>query len=404
MASSVKVTLRKKPNKEGKYPIAVRITKDRRTSYLYTGQFIDLRHWDDNERIVRKNHPNAVRLNNLLLAKLSEANKILLELQTSKDDISSKQIKKEITAPLHKTTFKEVSGNYLQEIKANGKLTRYASDKVRVDHLARFADNSSITFKEIDEAFLRRFMSYLKVSKKLSQRSIVNNLVVIRTLYNRAIKQGMVERKHYPFGSGKIRIKFPETEKVGLTIKEIQEIEGLDNLNKQESHARNVWFFSFYLAGMRVSDVLQIRWSDMYDDRLHYRMNKNDKLLSLKMPEKLWPILEYYEIDKLSDTDFIFPEMKKANSESLQDVFAKTKTATKKFNKYLAEVALKAGIDKKLTMHIARHSFGNIAGDKIPIQMLQKLYRHSSVTTTINYQANFMHRETDDALDKVINF
>jgi len=55
-------------------------------------------------------------------------------------------------------------------------------------------------------------------------------------------------------------------------------------------------------------------------------------------------------------------------------------------------------------MHIARHSFGNISGDKIPIQMLQKLYRHSSVTTTIRYQTNFMHKDADDALDKVINF
>ncbi|EKF54522.1 tyrosine type site-specific recombinase [Galbibacter marinus] len=55
-------------------------------------------------------------------------------------------------------------------------------------------------------------------------------------------------------------------------------------------------------------------------------------------------------------------------------------------------------------MHIARHTFGNISGDRIPIQMLQKLYRHSSVTTTINYQANFMKKEADTALDKVINF
>lgn len=404
MASSVKVTLRKKPNKQGKYPLAVRITKDRRTSYLYTGQFIDLKHWDSTERIVRKSHPNAARLNHLLLAKLSEANTKLLELQTTKEDVSSKQIKKEITAPLNKTTFKQLAENYLQEMKANGKLTRYASDKVRVDHLVRFAENNYLTFKEIDEVFLRRFMSYLKVSRKLSQRSIVNNLVVIRTLYNRAIKQGMVERKHYPFGADKIRIKFPETEKVGLTIKEIQEVEGLDNLNKQESHTRNVWLFSFYLAGMRVSDVLQIRWSDIYDGRLHYRMNKNDKLLTLKLPDKLLPILKQYRVDKASDTDFIFPEMKKANKESLQDVFAKTKTATKKFNKYLKSIAEKAKIGKKVTMHIARHSFGNIAGDKIPIQMLQKLYRHSSITTTINYQANFMHRETDDALEKVINF
>jgi hypothetical protein len=41
--------------------------------------------------------------------------------------------------------------------------------------------------------------------------------------------------------------------------------------------------------------------------------------------------------------------------------------------------------DKKLTMHIARQTFGNISGEKIPIQMLQKLYRHSSITTTIGY-------------------
>jgi len=105
-----------------------------------------------------------------------------------------------------------------------------------------------------------------------------------------------------------------------------------------------------------------------------------------------------------SSGDFVFPEMKNANLKVPKDVYNKVKTANKKFNKYLGQIAEKAEINKKLTMHIARHSFGNISGDKISIQMLQKLYRHSSVTTTINYQANFMHKETDDALEKVINF
>ena len=80
------------------------------------------------------------------------------------------------------------------------------------------------------------------------------------------------------------------------------------------------------------------------------------------------------------------------------------KTATSNFNRRLELVAEKAGIDKKMSMHIARHSFGNISGDKIPIQMLQRLYRHSSVTTTIMYQSNFLQKDTDEALDKVINF
>ncbi len=55
-------------------------------------------------------------------------------------------------------------------------------------------------------------------------------------------------------------------------------------------------------------------------------------------------------------------------------------------------------------MHIARHSFGNIAGDTIQPLMLQKLYRHSDLKTTINYQANFIHKDADKALDRVLNF
>jgi hypothetical protein len=53
-------------------------------------------------------------------------------------------------------------------------------------------------------------------------------------------------------------------------------------------------------------------------------------------------------------------------------------------------------------MHISRHTFGNISGEKIPVQMLQKLYRHSNITTTIGYQANFTNKTADDALEAVI--
>jgi len=404
MASSIKITLRKKPNTEGQFPLVLRITKDRRSTYLYTGQYLEFKYWDEANRAVRKSHPNAVRLNNLLAAKLSEANKSLLDLTSNQKDYSSQSIKQEITAPISKVTFQQIADDYLNELNANEKINRYITDKSRLGHLKHFAQNNYLSFKEIDESFLRRFMSYLKGEKKLSPRSVINTLIVIRTLYNRAIKHGIVGREHYPFGKDKIRIKFPESEKVGLTKEEIQAIESLSNLSNQETHVRNVWLFSFYLAGMRVGDVINIRWSDIYDGRLHYRMNKNAKLLSLKLPEKVISILRDYNSDKKSDDDFIFPEMRKANFKNAHDVLAKTKTATKKFNKYLTRIADKAAIDKKLTMHIARHSFGNIAGDVIPLQMLQKLYRHSSITTTINYQANFMHQDTDDALDKVINF
>ncbi|MDW5287228.1 tyrosine-type recombinase/integrase [Formosa sp. PL04] len=147
-----------------------------------------------------------------------------------------------------------------------------------------------------------------------------------------------------------------------------------------------------------------MRWSDIYDGRLHYRMNKNSKLLSLKMPLKANKILSAYKKDKTNYDDTIFPEMKMVNFDNPKEVFNRTNVANSNLNKHLKEVAKKSGVSKKLTMHIARHSFGNISEDKIPIKMLQKLYRHSSLTTTIMYQSNFLHKDTDDALESVINF
>ena len=71
---------------------------------------------------------------------------------------------------------------------------------------------------------------------------------------------------------------------------------------------------------------------------------------------------------------------------------------------YEEDYALGIEINKNITMHISRHTFGNISGDKIPIQMLQRLYRHSSITTTIGYQASFIHKDADEALDAVLDF
>lgn len=403
--ASIKILLWKHDKKkDGTFPIALRITQNRKTRYIFTGKYILEKDWDDRSSKVKKSHPNSTRLNNFLINKLGEANKALLDLESENKYISSQQVKNEITNPLGKKSFNEVAKDFLQKLENNNKITRLASDKVRVNYLIEFANTDKLQFREIDQAFLRKFMTYLKTKKSNSQRSIINTLVVVRTIYNRAIKMGVIDRKHYPFGADKIRIKYPETEKIGLSVEEMQTLENIDNLTPQEEHTRNVWLFSFCLAGMRVADCLQIRWSDIYDGRLHYRMNKNDKLLSLKLPAKIFPILEVYKEQQQHDSDFIFPEMKKANLKDHKDVVTKTKTATKKFNKYLEKIAEKAEIEKKLTMHIARHTFGNISGDKIPIQTLQRLYRHSSITTTIQYQSNFIHKDFDEALDNVVNY
>lgn len=404
MATSTSIVLRKKANSSGKFPLMIRITKDRKTSYMSSGYYIDLKDWDAKKRKVKKSYPNSTRLNNFLIQKLSEVTNKVLELESNENVLSLTKIKNSIKKPSEKRTFNSLSKEYINELITNNKLTRLDADQPRIKNFIAFAGTKNLSFQDIDKAFLKRFMTYLKVERKNSERSVVNNLVIIRTLFNRAIREGVINQKFYPFGRGKIKIKFPDSIKIGLSVEEVKKIEALTGLTENENHARNVWLFSLYNAGMRVGDLLYIKWSDIIDERISYKMSKNSKSLSFNVRDKVQGILDQYEKDKQNNTDFIFPELKKANLKSPEDLLRKKKSANKKFNKYLKKVSEKAKIDKKITMHIARHTFGNISGEQIPIQMLQKLYRHSSITTTINYQANFMHEEVDSAIDKVFNF
>jgi len=404
MAASAQITLRKKPNRLGQYPLAIRITKNRRSTYKHIGPHINIEDWDDSNKKVRVSHPDSDRLNKLIQTKVDEANKALVNLQIKNKDATAIYIKKEIYKTSTTPGFFEFAKEHLEELEILEKHNRLSSENAYVGYIQKFHKSKQLSFEEIDERFIKKLKIFLVKKHSLSPTSVMNVLVFIRLLYNKAIKDGITRKKFYPFGSGKVKIKFPETEKIGLNAEEILRLEALSDLSHNEFHSRNIWLFCFYFAGIRVSDALRIRWSDIKDGRLYYTMGKNLKLLSLKIPDKVNCILEYYQRDKRHMDDFIFPELKKADIKNSKDIFNKIKTGNKKFNEHLKSLAKKAVIEKKLTMHIARHSFGNIAGDSIHPLMLQKLYRHTDLKTTINYQSNFIHKEADDALKAVINF
>tara|TARA_Y100000815_G_scaffold104102_1_gene92996 strand:- start:1838 stop:3046 length:1209 start_codon:yes stop_codon:yes gene_type:complete len=401
--ATVKAVLRKKRNPEGQYPIAVRITKDRKSSYLGTGQYIEEKYWDEKNRCVRKSHPNANIINNFLLTKVAEANKKVLEAENSSDYQTVKTIKKNLRQN-KKVDFFTVADMHLKNLKDREKHHQYDTELGRLKKFKSFLRKNELSFNELNAPLLRKFETYLLHNKKRSPRTVVNYLILIRTIYNLAISESLVDRGRYPFGKGKIQIRIPESQKIGLNRKEIIKLESSTDLTEAQQKAVDVWLISFYFAGIRVGDVLKLKWSDFYDGRLRYRMNKNSKLVTLKTPDKAISIFKKYRQNSPLNNGLIFDYLTDTDLNDSQKVSIRTQTVTRNLNRHLKKVAAKLGITKKMSMHIARHSFGNISGDKIPIQMLQKLYRHSSVTTTINYQANFIHKDADDALDSVINF
>jgi len=406
--ATIEAYMRKRKNKAGLCPINIRITKDRKSSYIQTGQRIDPKFWDTVKRKVKKNHPNSTRLNNLIAFKLAEINKSLLDIEAETKPLTRvTEIKKAISGKHKSHSFYTFAEAYFEELEKNKKYSRINCERPLLNRIKGYPRAKTLTFDAITPLFLRGFISYLRSTKdSVGERSIVNTLIFIRTLHNRASQQGIVSRDNYPFGNtdGKIKIRIPKSIKIGLTSEEIKIIEEIDlSDNPKQHHTRNVFLFSFYLAGMRVSDVLQMKWANVEGDRIYYTMNKNQKNLSLKIHDKLQKILDEYLPTKTSNNDYIFPELKDT-SNNPKDILRDTKTGNKRLNRFLRQIADRAGITKKITMHISRHSFGNISGDRIPLQVLQKLYNHSDIKTTIDYQQNFVNKDLDDALDSVIGF
>lgn len=400
--ATVRVVLRKKKNKVGLYPIAIRITKDRKSSYINTGQYIEDKYWDEKNRNVRKSHPNSKVLNNFIIIKVAEANDKVLKSEMTTEYESVSEIKDKILVS-KQIDFFTVAEMHLENLKNRNKHHQYDTEFGRLKKFKEFLGKDSLAFNKLNVTVLKKFETYLLHQKNLSQRTVVNYLILIRTIFNLAISESMTERGLYPFGKGKITIKIPESQKIGFTPQEIQKLENAKGITEAQQKAIHIWLVSFYFAGIRVGDVLKLKWSDFNDGRLLYRMNKNNKLVSLKVPDKAIEIFNLYRVDSSYDS-LVFPQLKDVNFGDSEELTKRTQSITRNLNRRLKIAAKQLGINKNISMHIARHSFGNISGDKIPIQMLQKLYRHSSVTTTIRYQANFIHKDADDALDSVINF
>ncbi|WP_437398303.1 tyrosine-type recombinase/integrase [Flagellimonas lutimaris] len=442
--ASVKIVLRKNMIRKDKtIPLAIRISANYKTNYKWLGVYVLEKDWDRRLGRIRSSHPNYKRLNNHLLKKLTEANDLFLN---SENNLTPKQAKQKLKGASGSKSFFSFAADRVQDKYergifsvakselsilyniqeflncdlSEGKLTVKTEIRKRriiriskgrkgeysfSDSIKLFKKSKDLMFQMIDEAFLEKYKNFCAIYLDQKPRTVTNQLIFIRTLYNKAIKNGYVDAKFYPFGNDKEQIRVGNSHKIGLTKDEIVKIESLVlEPNTSIWHTKNVWLTAFYFAGIRISDVVKLKWTDIKDGRLIYIMDKNKKSVSLSVPDKATKIFESYKMFKADNDGYIFHFLKGVNPNNEEDIFRKTRNATKLLNKYLKRIAVQCGIEKHLSNHIARHSFGNIAGDTIHPLMLQKLYRHSDLKTTINYQANFIHKEADEALDSVVNF
>jgi integrase len=399
--ASIKVRLRERESANGEYSIIIQIIKDRKKSVITLGHSVKESDWDVKNAKVKKSHPNSTWLNNLIAKRVSEANDKLIQLEVNNTDTSARVINRAVKAAKDNTFFKQAD-LYIARLEKAGNFNRTSAEKPRIQRVKEYLNNRDIHFSEIDAIFLKDFKAWLKGTRTITERTAVNHLVVIRSIYNQAIASKLVDPKYYPFGKGGVVIKFPDSKKSGLTPADIMALENAE-LKNEANHARNLWLFAFYFGGMRASDVLRLKWSDFEDGRLYYKMGKNEKGGSLKVAPKAEAILAQYRRESPKH-GLVFPDLEKLtdlNDKAKVQAYIKVRI---KSNNYHMKTALKkAEVNKEATSHKTRHSFAQMAKTVIPAYKLQEIFRHSTLATTEGYMNNnFVDEEIDSAMEDVM--
>ena len=431
MAVTFNFELNNKPSKNKTYAILLRITQNQKHKRIKTPIAVSKKS-DFNKDAkqgnwIRQREPNYAVWNETLAQELEKARKTYQEL---KEDglATTEKIAIEMTAGERTFSFLQYAKQRTKEIYDAGNYRNWKKYNGFCNKLEAFLKerrSKDLTFAELTTTFLSKFEVYMHSlhnerdpDRKLHPNTIQVNFNIFKTLVKRAIEvEKFMKPEKNPFLS--YSYKGVKTTKEKLDEAEIEKIINLE-LKKGTLlwHCRNYFLFSFYCAGIRVGDLIQLRWCNITSDgRLHYQMGKNHKDRDLILVQQAKDILAHYYQNEIKATDFIFPLLDanehyaKAISQEEKDtlptelkikLFNQVSSKNALINKYLKKLAEMAEIEKKLSFHISRRSFAKIAKQKgTDNAKLKDLLAHSSVKITEGYMGSFDTSENDKALQNI---
>ena len=398
MASVTTVFRSDKLNKNGEAPIHFRIIKDRKISYISSGIIIPPENWDEKNKRLKSKHPNSERHNSFLANKFSELQDQVLEFETINKGLTSRGLRDKIYGkkPFDFFPFAEEANEaYL----ADGKIGTYDKNLSIIAKLKEYTAGRNICFQDITPDFLTKYEKYLKTEKENKVNTVHKDFKFIRKIFNDAYRKDVIDHSVIPFNQYKMKTE--KTERVFLSEDELTKVENVKTTpgTRLELH-KDMFVFAAYTGGLRVSDMLQIKWKHFDGSNINFTIQKTGTQLSIKLPNKALSLLAKYKPKRKNHEAFIFPML--SNNLDLKDLRAvdsAISSATAYINKNLQMLSEKAKINKHISFHTSRHTWATRALRKgISIDKVSKLMGHSQIKETMIY-AKIVSAELDKAMD-----
>lgn len=354
-----------KKRNDGTYPLNYLIIFNSQNLKLSAKHYLPLNEWD-----FEKNAPKGIG-NSILKKKLQNEEKTiynhLLEIELSGKPLTKELIKEKCSGGNTKKDFFYHFDEYCKKkFRTIEEGTQYHYDLFR-KQLKEYRTN--IDLEEIDLKFIEDFLYHLATEKKVGVSGIATRRKTFSAVLNKFVIDKLIKEnpcKHIKLQKEKERNDF-------LTSKEIENIRNADlkmgNLTNGLNLTRKLFLFSCY-TGLRYSDVMNLKKENIIDyKKIVIEVKKTKRVLEIPLNSWAIKLLISLKINSKKPKELIF--------EGRENVSV---------NRDLKFIARIAKINKRLTFHVARHSFGSmLAKNGIQPFYIMKLMGHKDIRMTERY-------------------
>lgn len=366
-------------NRKGEIPIYMRVSIQGHVFEKSLGFSIKPESWDSKANCVKGFTSLTNEINEQLqherskiykAKRLLEEGEIPLTVQTLKDKYENDgEEKRHLLQQFdkHNLEMEAMIGNG----SSYGTVKRYKTvRKLLAEYIMKTYHREDLLLQEITSEFIRGFEVHLKSVRRCNHNTTMKYIRNFQKIMKRALDNGWI--KSNPFRN--IKFKLNEVETVYLDNDELNrlltkkiDIDRLDQI-------RDVFVFCCF-TGMAFTDVKNLKLSHIYKDGdtcyIQKHREKTDILCNI-------PLLQ---IPKTIINKYAFHPCRLRENRILPVL------SNQKYNGYLKEIATICGIQKRLTSHVARHTFATTVAinNEIPEHIVARILGHTNTKMTQHY-------------------
>ena len=432
---------------DGSHPFVIRVTKNRKQVYRYTGLSLLPKYWNAEKsnyrEAVRKSYPEPHR---------DRLIKALGEWETKYGDAAETLASTDEQHNAEAVLTKAIEGRkalrrvkllaYIEELAVSmalsgqignagvyrdlgNQLAKFIGSEINApeaplgkesEHLkSAWIQQYDVPFDRITVAFCNEWEATLRATGA-EETTLSLRFRTLRAVLNKAIANGVAKAEHYPFARNVAeRHKFSvgkfdvSTVKRAIPREAVRRLEYLQPTSDRLRLAKDIFLFSFYCGGINYVDLGQLRWRDISQDdagaqRLNYVRQKTGNKFSLRLLAPAVAIIAGYRAFTYATPDsYVFPILNPQLHVSPTQIKNRLHKVLGQVNQDLKTLGNQADIATPLTTYVARHSMATtLKNTGASTAVISQAMGHSSEAVTAIYLDSFASEMVDSAFEGLL--